>query len=190
MRRCVFACSVKTSSHSVIRRDASASSRSVPTAARILFGRNEACGIRCVYHGWKFDVHGECVELPTLPDDVAQRLMPKARIRALQVRAGDVIWAYCGDGQAPQLPQFEFATLPAAHRFVSKKLSNATGRRRAKAASDTAHFSYLHAGVRDGEKISLLQAMPGVRSPMVGENKPPNVASSAGWPATECRGSP
>jgi phthalate 4,5-dioxygenase oxygenase subunit len=153
--------------------------------ANLFFGRNEACGLRCVYHGWKFDVHGECVELPTLPDDVAQRLMPKARIRALQVREwGDVIWAYCGDGQAPQLPQLEFATLPATHRFVSKKLQQCNWAQACEGGLDTAHFSYLHAGVRDGEKISLLQAMPGVRSLMVGENEPPNVASFR-WMASD-----
>ena len=33
----------------------------------MFFGRNEECGLRCVYHGWKFDVHGNCVDMPTEP---------------------------------------------------------------------------------------------------------------------------
>src|SRR5512139_2136239 len=91
--------------------------------ASLFFGRNEHCGIRCTYHGWKFDVHGRCVEIPTSPPEIAERMMPKAAIRALPVREwGDVIWAWLGAAAPPELPQFEFATLPAAHRFVSKKL--------------------------------------------------------------------
>jgi phthalate 4,5-dioxygenase len=37
--------------------------------APLFYGRNEDCGIRCVYHGWKFDVEGNCVDLPSLPAD-------------------------------------------------------------------------------------------------------------------------
>ena len=137
--------------------------------ANLFFGRNEACGLRCVYHGWKFDVHGRCVDLPTLTPDVAERVRPKAHVRALQVREwGDVIWAYCGDDEAPDLPQFEFATLPASHRYVSKKLQQCNWAQVAEGGLDTAHFSFLHAGVRDGEKVSLLLAQPGAVPPPAG----------------------
>lgn len=146
--------------------------------ADLYFGRNEACGIRCVYHGWKFDVHGRCLELPTLTSDVADRVRPKASVRALQVQEwGDVVWAYFGEDGAPELPQFEFAQLPASHRYVSKKLQQCNWAQAVEGGLDTAHFSYLHAGVRNGEKVSLLQALAGAPSPMVGENEPPNVAS-------------
>ena len=146
--------------------------------ADLFFGRNEACGIRCVYHGWKFDVHGNCTELPTLTADAADRVRPKASVRALQVREwGDVVWAYFGADDPPELPQFEFATLPPSHRYVSKKLQQCNWAQAVEGGLDTAHFSYLHAGVRNGEKVSLLQALAGAPSPMVGENEPPNVAS-------------
>ena len=36
--------------------------------ASLFFGRNEECGLRCVYHGWKFDVNGRCVDLPNSPE--------------------------------------------------------------------------------------------------------------------------
>ncbi len=39
--------------------------------ANLFFGRNEACGIRCAYHGWKFDVDGNCLQIPTMPRDAA-----------------------------------------------------------------------------------------------------------------------
>jgi phthalate 4,5-dioxygenase len=142
----------------------------------LFFGRNEACGLRCVYHGWKFDVHGRCVDMPTLPGDVAERIRSKAHIRALTVAEwGDVVWAYMGDDDAPELPQFEFATLPTSHRYVSKKLQQCNWAQAVEGGLDTAHFSYLHAGVEDGEKVSLMQAL-GVRA-KPGENEPPNIAS-------------
>ena len=72
--------------------------------ANLFFGRNEECGLRCVYHGWKFDVHGHCVDIPNASPEVTSRLKPDAGIRALQVREwGDVIWAFLGDGEAPEL---------------------------------------------------------------------------------------
>jgi len=145
--------------------------------ANLFLGRNEACGLRCVYHGWKFDVHGNCVDLPTLADDVAERVRSRAAIRALTVAEwGDVVWAYLGDGDAPELPQFEFATLPASHRYVSKKLQQCNWAQAVEGGIDTAHFSYLHAGVENGEKVSLLRAL-GARPAKPGENEPPSVAS-------------
>ena len=91
--------------------------------ANLFFGRVEDCGIRCAYHGWKFDHRGNCLDMPTLRREMAERIRPRAAIRALETReSGDVIWAYMGDGPAPELPRFEFAEVPPEHRFVSKKL--------------------------------------------------------------------
>lgn len=145
--------------------------------ANLFFGRNEACGLRCAYHGWKFDVNGNCVDIPTSPEDIAERLKPKAAIRALKVREwGDVVWACFGDGDAPELPQFEFATVPESHRFVSKKLQQCNWAQACEGGLDTAHFSYLHAGILDGEKVGLHQVRSSrIRRPE-GDNEPPSVA--------------
>ena len=145
--------------------------------ANLFFGRNEQCGIRCVYHGWKFDRTGRCVDMPTTTDAaIFARIRDKAAIRALTVREwGDVIWVYFGD-DAPALPEFEFATVPAEHRFVSKKLQQCNWAQACEGGLDTAHFSYLHAGVRDGEKVSLLQSASEAIARR-GDNEPPNVAS-------------
>src|SRR5437870_5042307 len=61
--------------------------------ANLWLGRNEECGIRCVYHGWKFDTDGACVDMPTsYPDLDAKNLI---RIKSYPVREwGDMIWAY------------------------------------------------------------------------------------------------
>ena len=63
--------------------------------ANLWLGRNEECGIRCVYHGWKFDTDGQCVDMPTSYPDLNAK--DKMRIKAYPVREwGDMIWAYMG----------------------------------------------------------------------------------------------
>jgi len=112
--------------------------------ASLFFGRNEECGLRCVYHGWKFDVEGRCVDLPTMPPESGFR--DRVRAGAYPVREwGDLVWAYLGPpALAPTLPELEFATVPAAHRHVSKKLQQCNWAQSAEGGIDTAHFSFLH----------------------------------------------
>ena len=70
--------------------------------ANLFFGRNEQCGLRCAYHGWKFDVSGRCVDLPTLPPDSTFR--DRVRITAYPVREwGEFVWAYLGPAGPPGL---------------------------------------------------------------------------------------
>jgi len=138
--------------------------------ASLFFGRNEQCGLRCAYHGWKFDAAGRCVDLPTSEPKVAERLKPKAAIRALQVREyGDLVWVHFGDGEPPPLPVFEFAELPAAQRFVSKKFQQCNWAQAVEGGLDTAHFSYLHANIAEGQKAPLMAGSPG-------SNEPPAIA--------------
>src|SRR5881296_1316096 len=85
--------------------------------ANLWLGRNEECGIRCVYHGWKFDTDGRCVDMPTsYPDLDAKDLI---RIKSYPVREwGDMIWAYMGPAeQVPELPALEMALVPASQRY-------------------------------------------------------------------------
>lgn len=113
--------------------------------ASLYFGRNEDGGIRCAYHGWKFEASGRCVEAPTVPPEVHAHVCDKARIRACPTREwGDFIWAYLGTGVPPELPQLEFALLPASHRHVSRKHQECNWAQAAEGAVDTAHFSFLH----------------------------------------------
>ena len=87
--------------------------------ANLWLGRNEECGIRCVYHGWKFDTDGACVDMPTsYPDLNAKDLI---RIKSYPVREwGDMIWAYMGPADAvPELPALEMALVPASRVRIS-----------------------------------------------------------------------
>jgi phenylpropionate dioxygenase-like ring-hydroxylating dioxygenase large terminal subunit len=122
--------------------------------ANLYFGRNEDGGIRCAYHGWKFDVRGRCLEIPTMPRDAPtyEHLRERAGIVAYPTREwGDCIWAYLGpaDETIPPLPELEFGLVDPAQRYVSKKLQECNWAQSAEGAVDTAHFSFLHAPVGD-----------------------------------------
>jgi phthalate 4,5-dioxygenase len=89
--------------------------------ANLWLGRNEECGIRCIYHGWKFNTDGTRVGMPTSYPDLNAK--DKIRIKSYPVREwGEMIWAYMGPaGEVPDLPDLEMVLVPASHRYVSKK---------------------------------------------------------------------
>jgi nitrite reductase/ring-hydroxylating ferredoxin subunit len=112
--------------------------------ADLFFGRNEDGGIRCIYHGWKYDVSGKCVHMPSVPPDAAYH--GKISIKAYPTREfGEFVWAYMGPRELmPEVPQLEFGVLPASHRYVSKRLQQCNWAQSAEGGLDTAHFSFLH----------------------------------------------
>ena len=134
--------------------------------ADLYFGRNEACGIRCGYHGWQFDVAGNCIDVPTAAPDVADKIKPKARLRRLRVAESyGVIWVHFDAESDDPLPQLDFMNLPESHSFVSKKLQQCNWAQAVEGGIDTAHFSYLHANIEAGERVGLM--------PSQGQNEPP-----------------
>jgi phenylpropionate dioxygenase-like ring-hydroxylating dioxygenase large terminal subunit len=113
--------------------------------ADLFFGRNEEGGIRCIYHGWKYDVHGKCVALPNVPPGSAYH--DRISIKAYPTREfGEMVWAYLGPPERmPQsVPQLEMGLLPASHRYVTKRLQQCNWAQSMEGALDTAHFSFLH----------------------------------------------
>ena len=112
--------------------------------ANLFFGRNEDGAIRCVYHGWKFDLAGNCIEMPNVPPDAAYH--GKMRITAYPTREyADMVWAYMGPaGSEPAMPHLEVGLVPSTHRLVSKKLQQCNWAQSIEGALDTAHFSCLH----------------------------------------------
>lgn len=68
--------------------------------ASLVFGRNEECGLRCLYHGWKFDVNGKAVDMSAEPADA--KLRDSMRTRAYPAQeAGGFVWAWMGDPENP-----------------------------------------------------------------------------------------
>lgn len=112
--------------------------------ADLFFGRNEECGLRCVYHGWKFDVAGRPVDLPNVDPDSAYWRNVRLTAYPTQER-GEIVWAWMGPGEPPAgPPALEFGAVPASHRFVTKKLQQSNWAQSVEGAIDTAHFSFLH----------------------------------------------
>jgi phthalate 4,5-dioxygenase oxygenase subunit len=115
--------------------------------APLFFGRNEKCGLRCVYHGWKFDVHGQCLDIPNIiPPDNYDTLVKRMRITAYETaEAGGVVWAYMGPAEKkPALPKMEWMGLPADHVHVSRWLQRSNWLQGMEGELDTAHISFLH----------------------------------------------
>ncbi len=81
--------------------------------ASLFFGRNEEEGLRCVYHGWKFDVEGNCVDMPSEPAE--SNFRGKVHVRAYPcVERNGMVWTYMGSRETlPPLPAFEYNTAPA-----------------------------------------------------------------------------
>ena len=107
----------------------------------LYFGRNEENGIRCAYHGLKFDREGHCVDVPSAPQ-ACQHMGIKAY--PCVERAG-IVWAYLGPkAKQPALPDVEWCTLPESHVFVSKRLQESNYLQAMEGGIDTAHVSYVH----------------------------------------------
>jgi phthalate 4,5-dioxygenase oxygenase subunit len=115
--------------------------------ASLFWGRNEECGLRCVYHGWKFDATGACVDMPNEPPEYG--FASKVRTVAYPTREfGGVIWAYLGPAErVPELPKLEWARVPESHRYVSKRRQETNYLQAVEGGIDSSHSNFLHASV-------------------------------------------
>ena len=114
--------------------------------ASLFFGRNEQDGIRCIYHGWKFDVDGNCLEMANVPPHQDFKHKIKAKAYKTTERYG-VIWLYMGDrAEAPPFPDFELNDLQPddiSVRIIQQEYNWLQGLEN---DLDTSHFGFLHLG--------------------------------------------
>jgi phthalate 4,5-dioxygenase len=115
--------------------------------APLFFGRNEEGGLRCVYHGWKFDADGNCVDMP---NETPERQFT-ASIRHLSYptrEQGGVVWIYMGpaDKEPPELPHLEWVMAPPGYQHVTKWLQRTNWAQGMEGEIDSAHISFLHFG--------------------------------------------
>ncbi|MFT7562658.1 MAG: phthalate 4,5-dioxygenase oxygenase subunit, partial [Bacteroidia bacterium] len=118
--------------------------------APLFYGRNEECGIRCVYHGWKYDVNGVCVDMPNVPSLKEGKKPPsRASIKAYPTRqAGGLVWVYMGPKDLqPELPQMEWMYVPAGHAHVARWHQATNWAQGMEGEIDTSHVSFLHSSV-------------------------------------------
>ena len=120
--------------------------------ASLFFGRNEGGGLRCVYHGWKFDARGACVDMPSEPPDSNFKSKVRATAYPCQERNG-VVWAYLGPREnPPPLPDIEANQLPEGEWQVAAVQRECNWMQGLEGDIDTSHFGFLHFGSTDAEE--------------------------------------
>src|SRR5437867_10905022 len=117
--------------------------------ASLFFGRNEEEGLRCVYHGWKFDCEGQCVDMPSEPAESNFKTKIKATAYPCIERNG-IIWTYMGSRETlPPLPDIEPNMLPEGEYTIQKTLRECNWVQGLEGDIDTAHLGFLHMGAVD-----------------------------------------
>ena len=125
--------------------------------ASLYFGRNEIGGMRCAYHGWKFALDGQCVDMPSEPAEssfaakVCHTAYPCAE-------RGGVVWTYMGPDTPPPMPDVEWTLLPLDHVFASKRVQDCNWFQAMEGGIDSSHISFLHAPI-DHMDVAVTQAM-------------------------------
>jgi nitrite reductase/ring-hydroxylating ferredoxin subunit len=119
--------------------------------ASLFYGRNEEEGLRCVYHGWKYDVTGQCIDMPSEPPESNF----KSRVRATGYpcrERGGVIWTYMGPRTAPPpLPDIEPNMLPEGEYTVGLTSRHCNWLQGLEGDIDTSHLQILHQGAQRAE---------------------------------------
>ncbi|HET9207143.1 MAG TPA: Rieske 2Fe-2S domain-containing protein [Burkholderiaceae bacterium] len=121
--------------------------------ASLFLDRNEEDGIRCIYHGWKFDVEGNCVDMPSVP--ASQDFKDKVKARAFKVaERNGLIWVYMGPRQeAPPLPMVEATLLDERNVSISFMQRRCNWMQALEGDIDTSHFGFLHVGHLDPDNV-------------------------------------
>ena len=119
----------------------------------LFYGRNEGCGLRCVYHGWKYDVEGRVLETPAEPgDSTFKDRITHPAYPTMEV--GGMVFAYLGPRETPPLfPSYEWNAAPADHTYVTKCLLECSYLQGIEGECDNAHLEYLHRSAREGQSV-------------------------------------
>jgi phenylpropionate dioxygenase-like ring-hydroxylating dioxygenase large terminal subunit len=121
--------------------------------ASLFFGQVEPEGMRCSYHGWKYDLAGRCIEMPNEPPSSTFKDRIQHPAYPCQERGG-IVWAYLGPPDAcPPLPDLEYLSVPESHVFASKRLQACHWTQCLDGDVDSSHVPFLHGSVleRRGE---------------------------------------
>ncbi|WP_214647887.1 Rieske 2Fe-2S domain-containing protein [Novosphingobium aerophilum] len=134
----------------------------------LFFGRNEECGLRCIYHGWKFDIDGNCVDMPAEPAN--SPLRDEVKIKSYPVMEwGGLIWTYMGDKDKapPRPPEIEWGLVKPSQRNIQKRLQESNWAQALEGGIDSSHVGILHSIVKPPEEGGgfgerQVSAVPGV----------------------------
>jgi phthalate 4,5-dioxygenase len=119
--------------------------------ASLFYGRNEESGLRCVYHGLKFDIAGNCIDVPCMPQMSGPRMA--ALRRELKARSypclerGDVVWTYMGPLEhQPLFPDLEWTLVPPSHCYATRHIQECNWLQALEGGFDATHLTFLHGG--------------------------------------------
>lgn len=151
----------------------------------LFYGRNEECGLRCIYHGWKYDVEGNVLDTPAEPEPLARdqvdaygqagatpmgaaprRFKDKVKHPAYPTReAAGMVWAYLGPpGSEPLFPNYTWTQVPTENTYVTKALLECNYLQGLEGECDSAHLSFLHRDFREvSSNYSLMDTAPRYR---------------------------
>jgi len=131
--------------------------------ASLFFGRNEENGLRCLYHGWKFDIQGQCVDTPNEPPRT--KLHEQARIIAYPcVERNGIIWAYMGPNRdnLPPLPQLGWALVEPTRRGALQYRRDCNWLQAMEGDFDSSHLSFLHLAFDSGRQSTASDKEAGI----------------------------
>ena len=131
--------------------------------ASMALARNEDNALTCIFHGWKIDVSGKVVEVPSEPPERRAEFAAKVRVRHYPVReAGGVIWVYLGRQQPPHFYNWEWHALPSEHARPRRAVMHCNWFQGMEAVLDSAHVGFLHRAyqVKAGGELRFAGANP------------------------------
>jgi phthalate 4,5-dioxygenase oxygenase subunit len=142
--------------------------------ASLFFGRNAQHGIRCVYHGWKFDVEGNCLDQPNLLDKNKYPAGTKA-IAYKTAEFGGLVYVYMGEQQSspPPLPQIEVLLQEPNDGNIALFQRDCNWLQALEGDIDTSHLAFLHAGCVDPDRMD-----PNDTHTYLVKNKSPEIGAS------------
>jgi phthalate 4,5-dioxygenase oxygenase subunit len=145
--------------------------------ASLFYGRNEEGGLRCVYHGWKFDTEGRCLEMPNEPGECP--LQAKVRATAYLCReANGIIWTYMGAASAaelPPLPTMGWAGAPIERKTSLKYIRRCNWVQAMEGDFDSSHLGFLHSQVGTPADTATTEKAPtedALRPIVTGDRRP------------------
>jgi phthalate 4,5-dioxygenase oxygenase subunit len=110
----------------------------------LALARNEKCGLRCIFHGWKIDVSGKVVDVPTHTPD-PELFAARVKVNHYPVHeGGGIVWVWLGAKAAPTFPELPFTVLPASRVWMTVTKAYCNWLQGVEATIDTAHIGTLH----------------------------------------------
>ncbi|MGH7041117.1 MAG: Rieske 2Fe-2S domain-containing protein [Acetobacteraceae bacterium] len=112
--------------------------------ASLFFARNEECGLRCAYHGWKFDVDGKVIDMPSEADFATWKNKPAIKAYPT-VERGGIVWTYMGPPEKkPSPPEYEYCLAGEAHRYATRRWEECNWLQGLEGGIDPVHVPFLH----------------------------------------------